>query len=172
MGCTRRLRLVTAVAGYGSGCGYTANIIHGHAATGELRVFLNFFSSRASLLPIHLLTHGSALCAAGPVLHNRPAMKALPKIPGFELLTCLGGGSLTSVYAARATESDTTCALKLLRPDWQDQPVAIKLLQREARACLAVQHPHLVKLIDAHVTRDPYFLVMEMLPGESLRRRL
>jgi len=99
-------------------------------------------------------------------------MKALPKIPGFELLTCLGGGSLTSVYAARATESDTTCALKLLRPDWQDQPVAIKLLQREARACLAVQHPHLVKLIDAHVTRDPYFLVMEMLPGESLRRRL
>ncbi len=60
----------------------------------------------------------------------------------------------------------------MLRPDWKDQPIAIKLLQREARACLAVTHPHLVKLVDTHVMKPPYFLVMEMLPGESLRRRL
>src|SRR5207249_8639597 len=43
---------------------------------------------------------------------------------------------------------------------------------REARACLAVSHPHLVKLVEAHVLTPPYFLVMEMLAGESLRRRL
>lgn len=99
-------------------------------------------------------------------------MRAVPRIPGYELLTCLGGGMLTSVYAARAAECDDTFAVKLLRGDWEDQPVAIKLLQREARACLAVQHPRLVKLHHAHVTRPPYYLVMEMLQGESLRRRL
>src|SRR5205823_9529691 len=49
---------------------------------------------------------------------------------------------------------------------------AVKLLQREARACLAVRHPQLVRLRDAHVTRPPYFLVMDLLPGESLRSRL
>src|SRR4029077_3833885 len=90
----------------------------------------------------------------------------------YEVLSCLGGGTLTSVYAARVCATDAACAVKLLRPDWEVQPVAIKLLQREARACLAVSHPHLVKLVDAHVLRPPYFLVMEMLPGESLRRRL
>jgi serine/threonine protein kinase len=79
---------------------------------------------------------------------------------------------LTSVYAAHVMGSDAKCAVKVLRGDWDDQPVAVKLLQREARACLAVQHPRLVKLHEAHVTRAPYFLVMEMLPGESLRRRL
>jgi eukaryotic-like serine/threonine-protein kinase len=99
-------------------------------------------------------------------------MMAVPKIPGYELLSCLGGGMMTSVYSARALDGDVSCAVKLLRPDWQDQPVAIKLLQREARACLAVKHKHLVQLDSAHVTTPPYFLVMEMLAGESLRRRI
>src|SRR5438445_2359571 len=99
-------------------------------------------------------------------------MQPLPRIPGYELLTCLGGSLLTAVYAARDRSSDAPCAVKLLNRDWQDDPTATKLLQREARACLAVQHLHLVKLLDAHVTRPPYFLVLEMLAGESLRRRL
>jgi serine/threonine protein kinase len=99
-------------------------------------------------------------------------MQPLPRISGYELLTCLGGSLLTSVYAARDRTSDAACAVKVLNRDWQDDATAVKLLQREARACLAVQHPHLVKLLDAHVTRPPYFLVMEMLGGESLRRRL
>jgi serine/threonine-protein kinase len=60
----------------------------------------------------------------------------------------------------------------VVRDDWEDQPTAVKLLQREARACLAVRHPHLVRLLDAHVTRPPYFLVLQLLPGEGLRRRL
>ena len=99
-------------------------------------------------------------------------MKALPKIPGYELLTCLGGGVITAVFAARAYETDTPCAVKILRPEWQDQPVAIKLLQREARAGLSVRHPHLVRILDTYVMTPPYFLVMEFLAGESLRRRI
>jgi serine/threonine protein kinase len=99
-------------------------------------------------------------------------MQGLPKVPGYELLTRLGGGLLTSVYVARQLDTDQPCAVKVLRPDWEDQPTAIKLLQREARACLTVRHRHLVSLLDAHVTRPPYFLVMELLTGEVLRRRM
>jgi len=99
-------------------------------------------------------------------------MHGLPNIPGYELLTCLGGGLLTAVYSGRETAADSPCAVKVLRPDWADQVTAVKLLQREARACLAVRHRQLVRLRDAHVTRAPFFLVMDLLPGESLRRRL
>jgi serine/threonine protein kinase len=67
---------------------------------------------------------------------------------------------------------DDLCAVKVLRPDWEDQPTAVKLLQREARTGLSVRHPNLVHFHFAHVTRPPYFLVMELLGGESLRRRL
>jgi serine/threonine protein kinase len=93
-------------------------------------------------------------------------------IPGYELLRSLGGGPLTCVYAARDEATDTPCAVKVLRDEWKRDPMAIKLLQREARAGLVVQHPHVVRLREAQVTRPPYFLVMDLLAGESLRRRL
>src|SRR5712692_422442 len=99
-------------------------------------------------------------------------MQAPPTLPGYELIERLGGGPLTSVYSAREEATDELCAVKLLRPDWEDQPTAVKLLQREARTGLAVRHAHLVQFLYAHVTRPPYFLVMELLRGESLRRRL
>jgi serine/threonine protein kinase len=99
-------------------------------------------------------------------------MMPLPHIPGYDLLTPLGGGLLTAVYTARELDTDVLRAVKVLRPDWEDQPTAIQLLQREARASLAVQHSHLPALRQAHVMKPPYFLVMDLLPGESLRRRL
>lgn len=99
-------------------------------------------------------------------------MQSLPAIPGYELFRCLGGGPLTCVFQARECETDTACAVKLLRPEWEDDATAVKLLQREARAGLRVLHPRLVRFRDVHVTRPPYFLVMELLGGESLRKRL
>jgi serine/threonine protein kinase len=84
----------------------------------------------------------------------------------------LGGGALAAVYSAREWTTGDVCAVKFLRHDCKDRLTAIKLLQREARAGLAVKHPHLVRFRRAHVTREPYFLVMDMLAGESLRRRL
>ena len=35
-----------------------------------------------------------------------------------------------------------------------------------------VRHPHVVRLIDAHLTDPPYFLALEFLDGETLRDRL
>lgn len=99
-------------------------------------------------------------------------MHSVIRIPGYELLRPLGGGPLTCVYSARDEATDSPCAVKVLRDEWKRDPTAVKLLQREARAGLAVRHPHLVPLRLAHVTRSPYFLVMDLLGGESLRRRL
>jgi serine/threonine protein kinase len=99
-------------------------------------------------------------------------MHSVPRLPGYHLLGRLGGGPMTAVYEARETGSGAACAVKVLRPDWEDQETGVKLLQREARAGLAVRHPHLVRFRHAHVLQPPYFLVMDLLPGESLRRRL
>lgn len=96
----------------------------------------------------------------------------LPTVPGYELLAPLGGGPLTCVYSGRDLEDDRPCAVKVLRPEWDGDITAIKLLQREARAALAVRHPHIVRVLYAHVLTPPHFLVMELLGGESLGRRL
>jgi serine/threonine protein kinase len=99
-------------------------------------------------------------------------MAPTPRIPGYHLLGRLGGGPMTTVYEARDADTDAPCAVKVLRPDWDDPETGVKLLQREARAGLAIEHSHLVRITHAHVLRPPYFIVMELLPGESLRRRL
>jgi serine/threonine protein kinase len=99
-------------------------------------------------------------------------MQGFSGLSDYDLLQPLGGGPLTVVFSARRLEDDAPCAVKLLRSDWEDQAAGIKLLQREARAGLAVEHPHLVRVLDTHVTKPPYYLVMEWLPGESLRTQL
>lgn len=99
-------------------------------------------------------------------------MKPRPGIPDYELLQPLGGGPLTCVFLARDRASGESCVVKTLREEWTDQSTAIKLIQREARAGLLVRHPNLVRTLYAHVTRPPYFLVLELLPGESARTML
>src|SRR5262245_20793376 len=99
-------------------------------------------------------------------------MQPVPTLPGYDLLPRLGGGPMTAVWAARDLADDAACAVKVVRAEWEDQATAVKLLQREARAGLAVRHPSLVRVRHAHVLNEPYFLVMDLLPGESLRRRL
>jgi serine/threonine protein kinase len=99
-------------------------------------------------------------------------MKRFPRIPGYDIYQRLGGGPLTAVFAARECATDEACAIKVIRDDWEDQPTAAKLVQREARVGLQVSDPRLVRVREAHVLMPPFFLVMDLLRGESLRRRL
>lgn len=99
-------------------------------------------------------------------------MTPTPAIPGFELLQNLGGGPLTQVYSARRYDSDEIVVVKFLRPEWENDSTACQLLRREAIAGLSVSHPHLVHVREANLLSRPYFLVMDLLSGESLRDRL
>jgi len=96
----------------------------------------------------------------------------MPRLPGYCLLQRLGGGPITTVYEARDDHNGQPCAVKILRDDLEDRDTAIKLFQREARAGLLLRHPNLVKITAASVLTEPYFLVMEWCPGETLRARL
>lgn len=95
-----------------------------------------------------------------------------PRIPGYELLQPLGGGPFTQVWAAHDLADDERVALKRPRDDSPDEDMAVTLLRREARAGLEVRHPHLVRVRAAHVLSEPFFVVMDLLAGESLRDRL
>ncbi len=93
----------------------------------------------------------------------------------WELVELVAEGSLSRVYRARpansSTDRPTAYALKLLRPPWQDDPRAVRLLQREAQAGRSVSHPHLVSILQASVNRPPRFVVMPWLEGSTLRTR-
>src|SRR5262245_2127356 len=76
------------------------------------------------------------------------------------------------VFKARDTRLGRLVALKFLPPDLAGDPLAMERLRREARAVSSLNHPHICTLHDIAEADGRPFLVMELLEGETPRRRL
>ncbi len=63
-------------------------------------------------------------------------------------------------------------ALKLVRPEFRDDPIARRLLAREAMIGQMVRSPHLVPVLSARVAGEQPYLVMPWLSGRTLEQRL
>jgi len=109
-----------------------------------------------------------------PTLH-RPGLQApLGRVRHWEPVQLAGEGPLSRVYRARPEGSGANrpaaYALKVLRPEWEDDPRAVALLRREAVVGKAVSHPHVISILAAGVTAPPYYVVMPWLSGTTLAR--
>lgn len=87
----------------------------------------------------------------------------------FRLEALLGRGGMGIVYRARDIELDRSVALKTLP---RVHSSALVRMRREARAMAAVAHPHLATLFGIESYRGTPILVVELLAGGSLERRL
>ena len=84
----------------------------------------------------------------------------------------IGGGTSAEVFEVEGPRGARR-ALKVLRAIHQGARDTASRLEREGRALARLNHPNLVRVIDAGVTADgrPYF-AMPRLKGETLRERL
>ena len=105
-----------------------------------------------------------------------PVAKSRYRVRQWELVEFAGLGSLAHIFRARPVDAPAdrpaTYAVKMLRPCWEDDPQAIRLLQREALVGQSISHPHLVPILSAPVLEPPRLLVMPWLEGASLGARL
>ena len=91
-----------------------------------------------------------------------------PAVPGYEMLTEVGHGGMGRVYRARDVKRDTLVAVKVLREEHALKRAVRKRFVAEARAAAALDHPHVVKVLDVgECGGGPYF-VMELIEGISL----
>ena len=91
---------------------------------------------------------------------------------GYELLGELGRGGMAVVYEARRQGSDAALALKLLHREVGLDSDAINRMRREIKVMRELQHPTIVPLYDFGDVNGQYFLVMEKVDGQSLKKRL
>jgi serine/threonine-protein kinase len=91
---------------------------------------------------------------------------------GYAALRRLGGGATSEVFEAVGPDG-ALCAVKVLRASFADCPDAVCRLEREGEALGSLDHPSLVRVLDAGVTATdrPYF-VMPLLEGETVKDRL
>jgi serine/threonine-protein kinase len=91
------------------------------------------------------------------------------------LLQLIGQGEWAHVYRSQPIHSgpgEADYVVKILKPQFQDDPLAIGLLQREALVAEQVQHVHLTSVLSHHTHASPYYLVSPYLVGVPLRAAL
>ncbi len=94
-------------------------------------------------------------------------------IEGLRVEGLLGEGAFSQVHAARRIATDEPVAVKVLHTHLRRNADAVVRTLQEGRFCWSLDHPNVVRVLDAGVTQDrrPY-VVMERLCGETLRQRL
>src|SRR5690242_1326966 len=90
----------------------------------------------------------------------------------FEVVDMLGAGGMGEVWRARDPRLGRDVAIKVLPTHLSATPDARARLEREARAIAALNHPHICTLFDVGREGDTDYLVMELVEGETLAKRL
>jgi serine/threonine-protein kinase PknK len=83
----------------------------------------------------------------------------------------LGSGGMGVVYLAQDTLTDTKVAVKALKADVA-QSEMIERFKREGEALRELNHPNIVKMLDAFEHEGQHYLVMEYVSGDDLSQRL
>jgi serine/threonine protein kinase len=90
----------------------------------------------------------------------------------YHVLDPLGRGGMAQVYRAYHPQLDRYAAVKVLRPDLVEEEGFLVRFRREAQAVAALRNPHIVQVFDFDVQGDNYYMVMELLEGDTLKTRL
>ncbi len=90
----------------------------------------------------------------------------------YQILAPLGAGGMGEVYRARDTRLGRDVAVKVLPSHLADTPEARARFDREARTVSQLNHPHICTLHDIGSQNGIDYLVMELVEGDTLARRL
>jgi len=101
---------------------------------------------------------------------NEEVKKTLgkPRIAGYELESELGRGAMGVVFRARQMSLEREVALKVIPKTVHTGAEFKERFFREARTAARLNHPNIVKAIDAGETDRHYFFAMELIEGETV----
>jgi serine/threonine-protein kinase len=94
------------------------------------------------------------------------------KLGHFKLLRLIGQGNMGMVIQALDVNLERLVALKVLRKriTGQHDPKQVAQFFREARAAAKIDHPNVVRIYEIKEHEGWWYIAMEMVEGESLKR--
>jgi serine/threonine protein kinase len=90
----------------------------------------------------------------------------------YRVLDPLGRGGMAQVYRAYHPQLDRYVAIKVLRSDLVEEEEFLARFHREARAVARLRHANIVQVYDFDAQDGIYYMVMELLEGDTLKARL
>jgi serine/threonine protein kinase len=106
------------------------------------------------------------------VLEEQTTLPAGARLGKYQIVRLLGLGGMGAVYEALHTEIGKRVALKTLAPAIAALPGARQRFLREAQVTSRLCHSNIVDVTDMGTEGAVAYLVMELLAGEDLARRL
>lgn len=110
----------------------------------------------------------------GPAVHGGAADGGWPREldAEYEFLGELGRGGMAVVYRARERALGRDVAIKVVRPRFHTDSESVARLAREARTVAQLEHPNIVSLHAVKPLANGLALVMQLIPGMTLKGAL
>ncbi len=104
--------------------------------------------------------HGNSTKEIRFIVNEQP-----PQIDGYNILSLLGVGGMSTVWKAYDYERAQIVAIKLLNPELAGKPEEVDLFIAEEKAMHNISHPGIVKSYKLQMHEDSFFYVMEYVDG-------
>jgi hypothetical protein len=131
---------------------------------GEPPSFCSYCGNRLNLTPTEAFD--PEVTAEAPRAGHSPAMPE--SVGGYRILRELGAGGMGTVYEAVQVVTGRRVALKLIAADFVDSPDAVARFRQEGRLASAIAHPRCVFVLAADEEAGRPYIVMELMPGNTL----
>ena len=105
-------------------------------------------------------------------LDNAKMISPGTKLGTYEVTSHIGSGGMGEVYQAHDTKLDRDVAIKVLPEQFARDSERLARFQREAKLLAALNHPNIAAIYGLEQSGGTHYLVMELVPGETLRERV
>ena len=87
----------------------------------------------------------------------------------YELQELIGSGGMADVYRAQDKVLNRSVAVKILHEQFRRDEEFIGKFHQEAQAAARLSHPNIVNIFDVGISGDDHYIVMEYVPGDTLK---
>jgi serine/threonine-protein kinase len=94
------------------------------------------------------------------------------KLAHYEITSHLGSGGMGEVYQAMDSKLGRSVAVKFLSEAFARDADRLIRFEREARVLASLNHPNIAGIYGLEESGGRRFLVMELIPGETLAERI
>lgn len=90
----------------------------------------------------------------------------------YEIINVIGTGGSAVVFGAYDIVEDRTVAMKMLRPDCEQNDESVKRFSQEAEMLSLFSHPGIVRIYDKYLEDFPKYFIMEYVEGITLKKHI